>query len=99
MRYSVLGVLAATALGAAISTADVRPALADSAQAERLARQIETGKLVTDYARDRSYRGPRYPSSSRYYGRPYASRYYRRDRGGSAAGPDRRSRRGRHYRG
>ncbi len=83
MRYSIFGVFAAAMLGAAISTADVRPAVADSARVNRVARQIQTGEVASDYARDRRYRGSRFRSSSRYYGRryygrPYAHRYYRR---------------------
>jgi hypothetical protein len=84
MRFPVFSVLMAAALGLALSTAEIRPVSAESSELGRLARQIQSGELAAEYAQWRRYRGPRY-SYRPYYARPYAGRYYRRHRDGTAA--------------
>jgi hypothetical protein len=50
-----------------------------------LAQAVQSGEVGTSYAQYRRF-GPRYGYGPRYYGRPYAGRYYRGGGGGAAAG-------------
>ncbi|MDF2972009.1 MAG: hypothetical protein K0R61_2459 [Microvirga sp.] len=85
MRNSTCSLLATAALS--LASADIRPAAADASQhsSSRFAQPAQSGEVGTSYAQFRRF-GPRYGYGPRYYGRPYAGRYYRRGGGAAAAG-------------
>ena len=85
--------LAATAALGTFGLAPASAAEAQTAPVQDLVAALQKGEVQSDYVQYRRYYGgrhyygggPRYVER-RYYGRPYAGRYYRRDYGyGSAA--------------
>jgi uncharacterized protein (DUF3084 family) len=73
-------ILSVAALSAALSAGTVWHSTAEASPADAVARHVQRGEVATDYSQFRRY------GARRYYGRPYADRYYRRDRGRAAAG-------------
>jgi hypothetical protein len=84
--------LAATAALGTVGLAPASAAEAQTAPVNELAAALRKGEVQSDYVQYRRYYGgsgyyrggPRYVER-RYYGRPYAGRYYRRDYGSAAA--------------
>ena len=91
MRKMVMALAATAVLGSFGLNAPASAAEAKTAPVNELVSALQTGDVQSDYVQYRRYYGgrsyygggPRYGNRG-YYGRPYAGRYYRRDRGGNA---------------